>query len=74
MKEQQRPNSFPGSSAQVVEWMTMWAAEMRNDFVVHQNGRTTYELITGHRFPIAVAVSGEEVMFLEVHKKTGANT
>ena len=47
--------------------------EMRNDFVVHQNDRTTYELITGHRFPIVVAVSGEEVMFLEVHKKRGAN-
>ena len=37
------------------------------------NDRTTYELITGHRFPIVVAVSGEEVMFLEVHKKSGAN-
>ena len=50
-------------NAAIVEWMVVWAAEVRNYFRVQDCGRTVYELATGHRFPATVAIFGERVMY-----------
>ena len=57
----------------LVEWMVMWAAEVKNYFHVHKNGRTSYEMITAHRFPATTAIFGEKVMFMITPKKQGKN-
>ncbi len=62
-----------GHKAAVVEWMVMWAAEVRNYFLVHPNGRTSYEMTTAHRFPATTAMFGEKVMYMITPKKQGKN-
>ena len=58
----------------IVEWLVMWAAEVRNYFHVHKSGRTSYELATAHRFPATTAIFAEKIMFYITPKKTGRNT
>ena len=59
--------------APLVEWMVMWAAEVKNYFHVHLNGRTSYEMVTAHRFLAITAIFGEKVMFMVTPKKHGKN-
>ena len=33
----------------VATWLSTWSSEVMNKFQVHDRGRTTYELMTGHR-------------------------
>ena len=60
-------------NAAIVEWMVVWAAEVRNYFRVQDCGRTVYELATGHRFPATVAIFGERVMYYTAPPKHGRN-
>ena len=57
----------------IMEWLIMWASEVRNYFRVGSSGRTSYELITGHRFPATVGIFGEKMMFMVTPPKQGRN-
>ena len=47
----------------VTTWLTTWASEVINKFHVQSSGRTTYELMTGHRCKHLVIGFGEKVWF-----------
>ena len=48
---------------ELFQWMVMWAAESLNFFKIHASGKTTHELITGHKMKRKVPGFGEKVMF-----------
>ena len=50
-------------------WLISWASEVLNRFKVHSNGRTSFEMMTGHRCKHKVAAFGEKVHFQ--HTKNG---
>ena len=58
-------NNSPLSS-----WLVSWASEVINKYKVQDNGRTSYEMITGHRCKHIVVGFGERVDFQHtvVHK------
>ena len=47
----------------LTQWMMVWAADSLNRYKVHANGRTSYEIITGHRCNMQVFGIAEVVMW-----------
>ena len=47
----------------VATWLTTWTSEVMNKFQIQESGRTTYELMTGHRCKHLVIGFGEKVWF-----------
>ena len=47
----------------VATWLTTWTSEVMNKFQLHESGRTTYELMTGHRCKHLIVGFGEKVWF-----------
>ena len=54
------------------QWCAWWAASVLNRYVVRPNGRTTYELITGHKTKMMVVSFGQHVLWRLPRKKSGA--
>ena len=50
-------------------WLISWASEVLNRFKVHSNGRTSFEMTSGHRCKHKVVAFGEKVHFQ--HTKNG---
>ena len=48
---------------ELFQWMVMWSSESLNFFKVHASGKTTHEMITGHKMKRKVPGFGEKVMF-----------
>ena len=44
-------------------WLTTWASGVINKFHVHADGRTSYELMTGHRCNHLIIGFGEKIWF-----------
>ena len=44
-------------------WLATWSAEVINKFRVRESGRTSYELMTGHRCKHVIVGFGEKVFF-----------
>ena len=54
------------------QWCAWWASSIMNRYVVRPNGRTTYELITGHKTKMLVVNFGQHVLWRLPRKKSGA--
>ena len=53
------------------QWLATWAGEAILKYKVQQNGRTSYEMMTGHRCKHFVVAFGEKVAFKMNSLKTG---
>ena len=54
------------------QWCAWWASSILNRYVVRPNGRTTYELITGHQTKMLVVGFGQHVLWRLPRKRSGA--
>ena len=54
------------------QWCAWWASSILNRYVVRPNGRTTYELIIGHKTKSLVVSFGQHVLWRLPRKKSGA--
>ena len=60
-----------GSS--MMSWLVSFASEVLSKYKVHSNGRTSYEMITGHRCKHMVCGFGEKVHFKTTSEKSRRN-
>ena len=60
-----------GSS--MMSWLVAFTSEVLSKYKVHANGRTTYEMTTGHRCKIPACGFGEKVNFKTTTYKTRKN-
>ena len=44
-------------------WLVTWSAEVLHRYKLQTNGRTSYEMVTGHKGIQPLAAFGEKVMF-----------
>ena len=54
----------------ILTWLVVHAAQILNCYKVFDNGRTAYELITGHRLKSVIVPFGEKVHFMNAPSKT----
>ena len=54
----------------ILTWLVVHAAQVLNCYKVFDNGRTAYELITGHRLKSVIVPFGEKVHFMNAPSKT----
>ena len=52
-----------GLEHELSQWLAMWTGDMMNLYKVHPNGRTQYEMATGHKVKKGTPAFGEEVLF-----------
>ena len=50
----------------------MWASGLLRRYAVRSNGRTTYEMVTGHRTNVPIVCFGEIVLWRRKRKEAGA--
>ena len=52
----------PDAKRPLWQWCAWWASSILNRYAVRPNGRTTYELITGHQTKLLVVSFGQHVL------------
>ena len=57
----------------LMSWLVSFTSEVLSKYKVHTNGRTTYEMTTGHRCKMLVCGFGEKVHFKISTEKTRRN-
>ena len=57
-----------------LEWLVLWAADILNRTRVHASGRTTYEMVTTHKWANKMAFFGEVIHFKLATDKTSRHT
>jgi len=61
-------------SHSLFSWMVIWSSEALNRYKVHTNGRTSYEMMTGHKAARGAPGFGERVMFKLADQKKKAQS
>ena len=56
------------------QWCVWWASSILNRYTVRSNGRTTYELSTGHQTKLLVVNFVQHVLWRLPRKRSGAGT
>ena len=63
---------IPRDSA-ILQWLVVWSSDVLTKYKVHANGRTSYEMITGHRCKHQIVSFGERVHFKYAMDKNKRN-
>ena len=57
----------------MMSWLVNFTGEVLSKYKVHANGRTSYEMTTGHRWQTTACGFGERVHFKTTTEKTRKN-
>ena len=64
-------NTSLGPRHPLLTWCAWWSAALLHRVQVRPNGRTAYEMYTGHRFKTPIAAFGEKIMWRKSRAVSG---